>query len=351
MFHVFLLHFMITYMNKRFNHGIYADLIKQYIAYKRSLGFKMENIEERLSRFDKLTINRKETTVGISKELFDIWSMPLPQESNTNRYSRICILRQFSCYLQLVGYDSYIPRLPKYNSTFVPYIFTQTELGSIFQACDKIFLKRRYMYSQICVMPALIRMLYSTGLRIGEALKLKHKDVHLEKGYLMLTTSKNGQERMVPISLSLTEVCKDYCLYKLKQDIDASAEAYFFSALNGTRCQVVTIYEIFRTVLHKAGIPHQGRGKGPRLHDLRHTFCVNALLKMSEAGMDMYYSMPVLSTYVGHKSVEATNRYVRLTSEMYPQLLGKVSAAYQYIFPEIGTGKSEFVPSNQTSPS
>lgn len=350
MSHVSLLHFMITYMNKRFNHGIYADLIKQYIAYKRSLGFKMEDMEERLSRFDHLTITRKETTIGISKELFDVWSMPLPQESNTNRYSRICILRQFSGYLQLIGYDSYIPRLPKYNSTFVPYIFTQAELASIFQACDKLYLKRRHMYSQICVMPTLIRMLYSTGLRIGEALNLKHKDVHLEKGYLMLSTSKNGQERMVPISLSLTEACKDYCLYKLKQEIDTGAESFFFTALNGNRCQAVTIYEIFRTVLYKAGIPHQGRGKGPRMHDLRHTFCVNALLKLSGVGMDLYYSMPVLSTYVGHKSVEATNRYVRLTSELYPQLIAKVSAAYQYIFPEIGAGKPDVVPFNPTSP-
>lgn len=348
MFLLYHLHFMIIYMNKRFNHGIYADLIKQYIAYKRSLGFKMEDIEERLSRFDSLTISQKETNIGITKELFDAWSNPLPQEADTNRYSRICILRQFSGYLQLVGYDSYIPRLPKYNFTFTPYIFTQAELASIFRASDKLFLKRKYMYSQICVMPTLIRMLYSTGLRISEALNLRHKDVHLEKGYLMVSTSKNGQERMVPLSLSLMEACKDYCLYKQKQGITTDAETSFFTALNGNRCQVVTIYEIFRTVLYKAGIPHQGRGKGPRMHDLRHTFCVNALLKLSEAGMDLYYSLPVLSTYVGHKSVEATNGYVRLTSELYPQLLGKVNAAYQYLFPEIGIGKSDFETFNQT---
>jgi integrase len=84
------------------------------------------------------------------------------------------------------------------------------------------------------------------------------------------------------------------------------------------------------------------------MHDLRHTFCVNALLKLSEAGMDLYYSMPVLSTYVGHKSVEATNRYVRLTSELYPQLLTKVNTAYQYIFPETRIGKPDFIPFNQT---
>lgn len=323
-------------MNKRSNHGIYAGLIKQYIAYKRSLGFKMEDTEERLARFDRLTIIRKESVLGISRELFDEWSKPLPQESRTNRYGRICILRQFSGYLQLIGHNSYIPKLPRYHSTFVPYIFTQAELAAIFAVSDRLFLKRRYMYSQLCVMPTLLRMLYATGLRIGEALNLKHGDVRLDGGYVMVHTSKNGQQRMVPISLSLAEACKDYGLYKRRLGLDTGLGAHFFTALNGNRCQAVTIYEIFRTVLYKAGIPHQGRGKGPRLHDLRHTFCVNALLKMSEAGMDLYYSMPILSTYVGHRSVEATNRYVRLTAELYPRLLEKVNAAYRYIFPEIG---------------
>jgi integrase len=335
-------------MNKSFNHGIYADLIKQYIAYKRSLGFKMEDIEERLRRFDRLTITCRETSIGISKRLFDQWSIPFPQESDTNRYIRIVLLRQFSSYLQTIGYDSYIPQLPKYKSTFIPHIFTKEEIASIFHASDKLFLKRKYMYSQICVMPTLLRMLYSTGLRIGEALNLKHRDVNLDKECLVLRSCKNGQDRVVPISKSLAEVCKDYYAYKLKQLIGTAPGTYFFTALNGSRCQVVTVYELFRTVLYKAGISHQGRGKGPRLHDLRHTFCVNALLKMSEAGMDLYYSMPILSTYVGHQSIEATDKYVRLTSEMYPDLLDKVNTAYKYVFPQIGIEASDFKSFTQT---
>ena len=329
-------------MNKTFNHGIYTDLIKQYIAYKRSLGFKMDDTEERLRRFDRLTVSRGETSIGISKELFDEWSIPFPEESDANRYSRISILRQFSSYLQIIGHNSYIPKLPKYKSTFTPHIFTKAEIESIFQASDILFLKRKYMYSQICVMPTLLRMLYGTGLRVGEALNLKHRAVNLDKGYLVLRTTKNGRDRLVPISQSLMEVCKDYYIYKQKQLIDIGPGTYFFTALNGSRCRPCTVYEHFRTVLYKAGISHKGRGTGPRLHDLRHTFCVNALLKMSEAGMDLYYSMPILSTYVGHQSIEATEKYVRLTSEMYKDLLDKVNIAYKYVFPEIGIKESDF---------
>lgn len=329
-------------MDKSFNHGIYTALIKQYIAYKRSLGFKMEDTEERLRRFDRLTIARGEASIGISRELFEQWSAPFPVESEVNRYNRISMLRQFSSYLQTIGYRSHIPKLPKYRSTFIPYIFTKAEVASIFRASDKLFLKRKYMYSQVGAMPTLLRMLYSTGLRVGEALNLKHGDVDLDRGYLVLRACKNGQERLVPPSMSLVEVCKDYCAYKQSQLIDTGPATYFFTAPDGSRCRPATVYEHFRTVLYKAGISHKGRGKGPRLHDLRHTFCVNALVKMSEAGMDLYYSMPVLSTYVGHQSIEATNKYVRLTSEMYPDLLDKVNAAYKYIFPEIGIDGSDF---------
>ena len=339
MFPLFHHHFMKIFMSssiKTYNHGIYADLIRQYIEYKRSLGFKMEDINERLRRFDTLTIERKETETGISKDLFDAWSNPFPEESQTNRYVRICILRGFSAYLQLMGYNSYIPKMPKYCSTFTPHIYTKQEMAAICRECDKLFVHRRYMYSQMCVMPTLIRLLYGTGIRISEAVKLKHKDVNLKDGYLMLRECKNGRDRIVPMSLSLREVCKDYLAYKQSVGTRSEPENMFFTAPDGTSCKVVTIYEIFRTVLFRAGISHGGRGKGPRLHDLRHTYCVNAFVKMAESGQDLYYSMPVIMTYMGHQSLEATNRYVRLTAEMYPNLLKKVDEAYKYVFPEIG---------------
>jgi len=317
------------------NHGIYAGLIRQYIEYKRSLGFKMEDIDERMRRFDTLTIERNEREIGISRALFDAWSQPLSEESACNRYSRISILRGFSSYLQLIGYNSYIPPMPKYRSTFTPHIYTNKEIESIFEACDKLFLRRRYMYSQVCVMPALIRTLYATGIRIGEAVRLKHRDIDLDTGYLTLHECKNGRDRVVPFSLSLREVCRDYVLFKQSMMTGTEPDDYFFASPDGQPCQEATVYEIFRTVLFRAGISHGGRGKGPRLHDLRHSFCVKTLARMSEAGHDLYYSMPIIMTYMGHQSIEATNRYVRLTAEMYPNMLNKVNEAYRYLFPEI----------------
>lgn len=339
MFLLFHLHFMKIFMGsptKKHNHGIYADLIRQYIDHKRSLGFKMEDIDKRLHRFDTLTIERKEATIGISKDLFEAWNQPLPGESQSNRYHRISILRGFSAYLQLMGYSSYMPKLPKCHSTFTPHIFTKQEMSAIFRECDKLFVHRHYMYSQKFVMPTLIRLLYGTGIRIGEAVKLKHKDVNLKDGYLILRECKNGKDRIVPISLSLREICKDYVAYKQQWNAGIEPENIFFTAPDGTPGKKNTIYELFRTVIARAGISHGGRSKGVRLHDLRHTYCINAFVKMAESGLDLYYSMPIIMTYMGHQSLDATNRYVRLTAEMYPDLLRTVDEAYKYVFPEIG---------------
>ena len=323
------------------NQGIYADLIHQYVAYKRSLGFRMEDVEERLQHFDRMTVEHREETIGITKSLFDEWKKIAPWESNVNKYNRICILRGFSAYLQLMGYNSYIPKLPPHKSTFTPHIYTKQEMAGIFRECDKLYCHRRTLYSSKCVMPSLIRLLYATGIRINEALRLTHADVDLENGVLMLRECKNGQERLIPLSLSIREICRDYLGYKQRVGLPCLPKDRFFTATDGRACESGTIYGIFRVVAYRAGLPHGGREKGFRLHDLRHTFCVNSLVKMAEEGMDLYASMPVLMTYMGHKSLSATNRYVRITEEMFPDLIHKIDETYKYIFPEIGTDPAE----------
>lgn len=323
------------------NHGIYAELIAQYISHKRSLGYKMEDTDERLRRFDQLTIDRDEQTIGITKELADAWSAPFQMESNNARYSRISLLRGFSSYLQLLGYTSYIPRLPKYKNTFVPHIYTRQEMAAIFRECDKLTVARHYMYSVRCVMPCLVRMLYGTGIRIGEALKLTHEDVDFTQGVLKLRECKNGQDRIAPMSLSLREICKDWVAYKEGLGLSVEAKDTFFTSSDGQSFAESSVYETFRIVLQRAGIGHGGRGVGPRLHDLRHTFCVNALVKLTEERQDLYCSLPILMTYMGHQSLEATNRYVRLAQEMYPHLLLKMDEAYKCVFPELNKALSE----------
>lgn len=112
-------------------------------------------------------------------------------------------------------------------------------------------------------------------------------------------------------------------------------DEYFFVSPNGTFCRAGSVYCWFRKVLANCGIQHIGKHQGPRVHDLRHTFAVHSLMKMAKSGHDLYYTLPILSTYMGHKSIGATERYVRLTAEMYPELLDDERKLCSYVFPKI----------------
>ena len=312
--------------------GIYASLLEQYIDFKRNLGYKFKSAESTYYLFDKFTIRNGETEIGITKELANKWAVKRPNESDNTRYKRVMYLIQFSSFLNDSGYPSYISRLPKaYKSTFTPYIFSRQEMKAIFEASERLKIDN-FMDSAVNVIPALLRMLYGTGIRIGEAVSLKVNDVNLTEQYLIIRQSKNGMERMIPFSDSLADVCRQY---RNSLQVIHGSEDYFFVKRNGRSCNPKAIYEWFRKVLREAGISHGGKGQGPRLHDVRHVFSVHSMVAMAESGLDLYYSLPILSEYLGHQSLEATEKYVRLTSEMYPELISNVNSICAYAFPEV----------------
>lgn len=312
--------------------GIYATLLQQFIDFKKGLGYKFIDAEYTYCLFDRFTVQSGETEIGITKALADKWAVKRPNESDSTCYRRVMYLIQFTDFLNDSGYKSYIPRLPRaYKSTFTPYIFSPEEIEAIFAASDRLEMGS-FMDSTVNVIPAILRTLYGTGIRVGEAVALKTKDVHLDEQYLIIRRSKNGKERMVPFSDSLADVLRQY---RDSLQIIRDSEGYFFVKRNGYQCQAKTIYEWFRVVIRRAGISHGGKGQGPRLHDFRHVFSIHSFVAMAESGLDLYYSLPILSEYLGHQSLEATDKYVRLVSDMYPGLLSKVNNICAYAFPEV----------------
>lgn len=312
--------------------SIYADFIKQYIEFKRSLGYEYRHAEFRFRVFDRFAIRKKCVKVGITKELFEEWAEPAINEKESTRYRRVNEIINFSRYLNTLGIDSYCPKnITHTASNFVPYIFTHEEIERFFIACDEIVNPNIYPTKFIYTVPALFRLLYGTGLRISEALHLETLNVNLQEGYLILHHTKNHTDRLVPFSDSVKEALQQYSSYRDK--IFGTNTKYFFAKAGNLHWSTSIAYEYFRRILVQAKIPHTE--KGPRLHDFRHTFSVHTLAEMSEQGLDLYYSLPILSKYLGHTSLEATDQYVRLTAEMYPKLLQQANQLCAYIFPEV----------------
>jgi len=236
-------------MNNKFFIGIYADHIKQFIELKHSLGFKYNTEERILVRFDRLTVERSEKRVGITKELSEAWCMKRDNESYTTQYNRNVVLTQFSLYLSQLGIPSHTSHIRKHQKTFIPHIYTLREMKEIFNACDGLRCDRRRMNTSYMVMPSLIRLLYGTGIRIGEALCLKAKDINLQENFLIVRDTKNGKERLIPFSKSLSSVLQEYESYRNKMPLVRTKNSFFFIQLNGNPCISHSIYIRFQYIL------------------------------------------------------------------------------------------------------
>ncbi len=272
----------VLFMNTNYN-SVYGLHIKQFIETKRKFGFKFKTPASILGQIDRLAAKRTETSAGITKEFAQTWGIKQLCESDLYQYTRVGVLAQFSSYLCDTGIISYIPKLPPPpKCTFIPYIFSPAEMNAIFKACDKLRLSETQMGSAIISIPVLIRLLYSTGLRISEALALRNEDVNLRDKYLRVKDCKNGKERIIPISNSLVSACKEYVKYRCQLPLGKIKSGYFFVKLNGSKCSDQCVRNWFKECLNKAAIRHIEGKHSPRVHDLSYpnknniqTFMVN----------------------------------------------------------------------------
>lgn len=310
--------------------SLLGPFLTSYVEFKRNLGYKIQDTFS-YRNLDRFLCDHSYGSIGLSEEILSRWCDRRANETDRTRYNRIVEVKNFAVYLNRLGYPSFVPRLPKrYTSTFTPYIFSHEELVRFFASCDRLEYHASYQSVHHILSP-LFRLLYGSGLRISEALSLKCDDVDLSGGCITVHETKNGAERRLPLADSLKNVLQRYAA---RHRPDVGGEEYFFVKQNRERCSRSTIYTKFRRILFDAGISHRGKGKGPRVHDFRHSFAVHSLAQMAEGGMDLYYCLPLLSKYLGHRSLSATDPYVRLTEEMYPKLLDEVNQICAFVFPQ-----------------
>lgn len=304
------------------------------------MGYKSNDYISLLNEFDRYAVTENIDCICIAKDVAESFCRKRPNESEKTRYNRICVFNRFSLYLKHLGYESYFVNPPRVKSTYVPYIFSTEQISRIFDVTDKLCDDKRRPRSGLFALPVLMRTLYATGIRIGEALNLSLDDINLDDNYFVLRDCKNGEERIVPFKRSLENVFREYFSQRNVAPINKNITKLFIS-YDGYPIKQHAAYKWFRKILFLAGIPHGGRGQGPRLHDLRHTYSVHALVSLGKQGLDLSFALPVLSKYLGHKSLSSTNRYVRLTAEMYPSFIKKMNETYPYMYPEINENRKD----------
>ena len=311
--------------------SVLAPLMEQFVQEKRACGYRYRNSARTLAGFDRFLLDQALPHGDLPWSVTGKWLVKQPHESANTHRDRISVVRQFTLFLCQHDYKADVPsRLlgAKKEAEFSPRILTREEVGKLLRAADQLIPTARFPLRHI-LMPEVFRLLCGCGFRLGAVLHLRFADVDLQQGILTVRDGKFGKDRLVPPAPSLVRRLRIYA-----ERLGARPpEAFFFPSPHDGALSLKTMYFLFRALLLQCGIPHGGRGNGPRVHDLRHGFAVHTLLRWYHEGADLDAKLPVLATYLGHRSLAGTQRYLHLTAELFPEITVRTNTAFGDVIP------------------
>lgn len=304
-----------------------------FVDEMRTMGYKYETGAKQLKRLDSFIIDNYCDEVCLNKIIVHSWTKRTPYESFSTQQGRISVIRGFARYLVRIGNSAYVypplhHKIERYS--YVPYIFTVAQIRDLLITCDNLQESTSSPHMHL-ILPLVFRLLYGCGLRISEVMNLHVGDIDYQKDLLYIRATKFNKERTIPMAASLTKHLKNYADKVL---ITVNKDDWVFpSPYNEHHYSEATVYKHFRKLLWSAGISHTG--KGPRLHDFRHTFAVHCLKKWVLNGVDLNERLPYLSIYLGHQDMRGTQHYLRLTADLYPEIVQRLNAKCSYVIPEV----------------
>lgn len=303
----------------------------EFIASKRAGGLGYERQEIHLRKFLDFCARYPIDEGLLSKKAVSAWCAVKGNEHPNTRRGRATPVRHLAEYLNKRGIPAYTaPRIHGTDSSFVPYIFSNRELALLFSAADERRENVMGHPNKHYVLPMMMRTIYACGLRRAETVRLRICDVDLGEGILTVLDSKFGKDRLIPLHPEFQKQLKDYAAKELQGITEGNSP--FFPTPSGKFYDGQSVYKAFRKFLDDAGISHGGKDSGPRLHDLRHTFAVNCLKKWVVEGNDINAAVPYLAAYLGHTHFRHSQVYLRLTTDMFPDIVAKIEKKFD-VFP------------------
>lgn len=290
------------------------DAIQEFILYKQSLGTSYRGRELRLNAFARLTgpVEIDSISPEVVRRYLDGQRAITAEWANKHS-----ALKTFFRFALARGYATRNPlplSCPKYPRTFQPYIYSVEEVQRMLRTVDARH--RGQWHLEPCTIRTLLLLLYGTGLRIGEAIHLQHRDVDLDAMILTIRETKFYKSRLVPISEDLTGVLR--CYFKRKWDRTKSgSDAPFLATYDGRPVRRLVAEAAFKRIRYEADVKRtDGFYYQPRLHDFRHTFAVRRLVSWYREGKNVQRLLPHLATYLGHVGIRETARYLSMTKEL-----------------------------------
>jgi integrase/recombinase XerD len=309
-----------------------SSQIERFLAHKRTMGLAYCREEAFLKEVGRFASARQDTLLSeaLAREYLTAWTA-------TARPNRLTVLRSLARFLAIDEPRTFVPP-PRFlgirRRRPVIRVLSREEAGRFLAACDMLPDVRPPLIG--LVHGIALRTLLLTGLRRGELLALHDKDVDLTAAVITVRHGKFGKSRFVPIAPDLVQRLHAYREAISRAIARPRLTSPFFPRPSGQQplaCK--TLYRSFRKTLELAGIRHSGRGEGPRLHDLRHSFAALRLLRWYETGADLRSRLALLATYLGHSGLTSTQVYLHLTEDFAGELTRRQLGCYGDVITEV----------------
>jgi integrase len=284
--------------------------VADYLAVRRSLGFRLARPEKLLAQFAGYLEQSGAATVTTEHAL--AWAV-LPGGHPSWHAYRLAVARGFAAWLRTIDPAAEIPPaglIPSRKPRATPYLYTGDEIAALIAAATSLRSPLRTATYQ-----TLIGLLTVTGMRVGEAIGLDRGDADLDQGVLTIRQAKHGKSRLVPLHPTTARALRAYQQARDGLCPRQQTDAMLISPA-GTRLLYRNVQATWQLLAASAGLRPRSAQCRPRIHDLRHSFAVRTLLDAYAAGQDGQAALSLLSTYLGHVNPKATYWYLTASPEL-----------------------------------
>ncbi len=291
----------------------FAPYLNSYVKLRRGLGFNFFAQTAVLRAFDRF-ITDKHVGAPLTQQLALDFAAHGRHDSAALAARRYHVVRLFADYVATFEpttppFDPRALTMPRHRPP--PHIYSPAELKRLLAGTAKI--STRHPMRGV-TLHAMVGLAVSSGLRIGEVASLDRDDVDLVTGVISIRHSKFNKDRLVPVHPSTRDALQQYSTRR-DTAFPTPVSSAFFLQMRGGRFSKHTIQMSFWELTRSVGL-RGDTGKGPRFHDLRHTFAVRRLTAWYDAGLDVQALLPSLATYLGHGHYTDTAWYLTITPEL-----------------------------------
>lgn len=296
-----------------------GPVIRRFVALKQSLGLSYFEQAKILLSLDRFLADRRESFRDLSAEAFHEWCKSFTRLQDSTRRLWMQTVRELCLYRRRSEPGCFAPdksTFPTRQQSIRPYIFSVSEIQRLLeQSCCLT----RHPYSSL--RPELFRLvivlLFTTGLRHGELLRITVGDYYQNERTLFIRASKFHKSRLLPLRDDVSREVDSYLNARRRRRLPVTPDTLLVSNTykGGTAYSSYGLLLNVKRILKLANI-EKPDGRLPRIHDFRHSFAVNALLRWYRSGVDVQAKLPLLSAYMGHVNIGSTYYYLHFVEPL-----------------------------------